>query len=230
MGIAELKAREAIRESVRGCTSCGLHTSCTRPVPFSGPSPSRVVVVGEAPGEREDVEGRPFVGPSGTLARAWIDKLQVGDIAWVNVVSCYPHRTPTRQEVNACRGNLERQLSHLRPTYALLLGGVAVSSWWPRVRMGEIRGLWWRANVRGMDEALWALATWHPAAVLRNRHLQRDVDEDLDVFAMVLEQGAPPVSRWCIKCQKREITRWEGDLGYCDLHDPEKHKRQGRLL
>src|SRR5437879_6356469 len=176
MDVQTLKARVEVRRSVTNCTSCGLYRDCRSPVPFSGPSPARIAVVGEAPGEKEDQECRPFVGPSGQLAHAWVAKLGLSDeVAWVNVVSCYPHRTPTRQEVDACRGNLERQLGLLAPTYLLLLGGVAVSSWWPKILMGEIRGLWWRAKLRGMDSPPWALSTWHPAAVLRNRHLQRDV-------------------------------------------------------
>src|SRR5205823_6842622 len=102
------------------------------------------------------------------------------NIAWANVVSCFPHGTPSRTHVSACAPNLQAQLSVLEPRYLLILGGVALSAWQPDVKIGEARGHWWVAQ-GGVDVypegIVWALATYHPAAVLRDRGKQRDVDE-----------------------------------------------------
>ena len=74
-----------------------------------GPTPTRIAVVGEAPGAVEDREGKPFVGPSGMAAARWLTEagVNVDDIAWLNVVSCYPNRTPNPREVEACQSTLE---------------------------------------------------------------------------------------------------------------------------
>jgi uracil-DNA glycosylase family 4 len=173
----DIPARMAARQQVLRCTSCGLRTVCTSPVPFTGPNPNYLAVIGEAPGAREDERGAPFVGPSGTLLRTTLDGLAgegfSDELAYLNVVSCFPNRTPTRQEVEACRPNLVTQLSAITPYYCLLVGGVAVSSWFPGQRMGDIRGQFWHVDeawTRTLPDGrhgAWMMATWHPAAILR---------------------------------------------------------------
>lgn len=217
--------RNSVRQSVKSCTNCPLHLQCRGPVPFRGPAPSRIAIIGEAPGETEDEMGKPFVGPSGELVAKWLrDKdLARYDPAFLNVVSCYPHRTPTQREVKECHVNLVSQLEIIHPQFVILFGGVAVSAWWPEIRMGEIRGNWWRGGitgkeVHGRDWMPWMMATWHPAAVLRNRQLEKDVLDDLERFAKVVEGTIQvPFNHLCIKC-KGPAEIWEKDLGWCIRH------------
>lgn len=212
-------ARLQIRQQIHSCTACQLHSVATKPVPFYGPSPSEIAIIGEAPGKYEDVLNRPFVGPSGQLAHKWLADAGITDeVAWLNVVSCYPNRTPTPREVAACDHNLRGQLAVIRPDFCLLLGGVAVSAIHKDLRLGEVRGLWWRLPYVSRNEEsceAWALATWHPSAVLRNRSLQQEVTADIARFRGL----SPLISVKCVKCKGEPVTEWVGDIGYCHKHN-----------
>ena len=209
------RKRQELRNRIRACTACDLHRHCTSPVPWSGPAPSEVCVIGEAPGAQEDKRGEPFVGPAGEELRRWLVPRGMDEVAFVNAVCCYPRRTPTSSERAACKGNLNDQLEFIAPTYALVVGGVAVASvLTAAVRMGEIRGLWFRIN----NDRTWALATWHPAAVLRNPALREQAKEDVAFFAMIAaEQMHPPLNEWCIKCGDFPVE-YRYDLPLCEKH------------
>jgi uracil-DNA glycosylase family 4 len=209
-----------------------------------------MAVVGEAPGRSEDVEGRPFVGPSGELARGWVEP-RFGQVAWVNAVSCFPNRTPTGVEVEACKENLWNQLRIIEPELLLVLGGIAMSAWVPGYRVGELRGRWVRCPIPGISVDTWGLITWHPAAVLRNRALELDVLDDLRVFRESWagtgegregEGGAlPPVPPYvyqpCVKCGSvigTQVTKegvawclkhWEWKTGKTGAGKPRAAKR-----
>jgi len=172
--------RVEVRKQILTCTSCSLVTQCRAPVPFRGPTPSKLLVLGEAPGKQEDEQGKPFVGPSGRLVESWLVTagIDVDTVTWANAVSCFPNRTPTAGEVALCSSNRDAQISLARPTHVLIFGGVALSAWWS-IRIGVLRGTWWKGNVEGLDYRPWFLATWHPSAVLRNRTLEREARADV---------------------------------------------------
>ena len=227
MDTEKLLARTEIRRQIKSCTSCNLHASCTAPVPFSGPSDASVVVIGEAPGKQEDARGEPFVGLSGRLLRAWLAEadFDMETVAFVNVVSCYPNRTPTSREIEACRGNLVSQLAHIGARWHLVLGGVAVNALLPlQLRIGEVRGLWWRMpeDAAGEGVEAWALATWHPAAVLRNRTLEDQALGDVLYMSMVAQRPDVfvPGNNFCVKCKSPLIERDVRGILFCAAHDP----------
>jgi DNA polymerase len=207
------------------------------------------MVIGEAPGRTEDEENKPFVGPSGKLAESWLTKagLNVDDVAWANVVCCFPNRTPTSDEVAACSRNLAAQFSVVRPSHVLLFGGVALSAWWG-LRIGILRGLWWKGRVDGLDYRPWFLATWHPSAVLRNRGLENEAFADVVKFKVRASSHsssssyiAPSYS--CIECGDWAVT-WrdhtgrdvtdvageesDGSLAWCQKHDDLRTGKGGR--
>lgn len=189
------------------------------PVAFSGLAPSTVAVLGEAPGKVEDEQRQPFVGPSGLLIRELMGDIGLDPklLAWTNVVHCFPNRTPTADEVNACRGNVEAELSFIHPFFCLVLGGVAVSHFHP-IRIGEIRGKWWR--MRTIRDWPWAMATWHPAAALRNADLIPEMKRDLMMFRLVVE-GKADLCRQetCVKCGVPTSYR-KDDIAWCLRHSP----------
>lgn len=229
--------RVVVRSAIMRCTNCALSKSCRAPVPFSGPSPSSIVVIGEAPGQQEDDQGKPFVGPAGQMMRRLLTEanVDVEEVAFVNVVSCFPHRTPTPNEVAACRANLLAQLDIIRPTHALIVGGVAVSAWWD-INITSIRGMWWRLD--DVPNQPWALATWHPSAVLRNRTLYQEALSDIRAFVRpILLRKEPPLPLHCVKCGSfgdvyrmrdgtdvsgRVSKQWLGALPFCTRHDEQR--------
>lgn len=218
--------RIQVREQVSRCTVCGLHQTATAPVPFSGPSPADVCVVGEAPGRQEDKAGQPFVGPSGDLVRQTMESVgfRVSESAFLNAVSCFPDRTPTKEEVVACKTNLINQLEAISPKFVLVLGGVAVSALCATpVRMGDVRGSWFRPSTYAPLSTTWCLATWHPAAVLRNRALEEQWREDLLYAKLVITKADPELSSFCLKCKDPRVD-WYDDLPFCKTHAPKGRK------
>ena len=140
------------------------------------------MIIGEAPGRDEDIEGRPFVGRAGQLLDrmlAAID-LQEADVHITNVVYWRPpgNRTPTSEETLACRPFLERQVELVEPDAILLLGGAAAKSVL-EIDDGimRLRGKWREA--RFGERKIRAMATLHPAYLLRTPAAKRQVWRDL---------------------------------------------------
>lgn len=226
--------RIRIHQLVRGCTNCSLHSVGSGPIPLRGPTPASIAVIGEAPGASEDREGKPFVGPSGMAAQNWLSEVGIDpeSIAWLNVVSCYPNRAPNPREVELCSDTLEIQLRLIQPDWILLFGGVAVSHWW-RVRVGDLRGLWWElredwARKDGCGAAgPMVMATWHPAAVLRNPRLEWQAKSDVKRFAEAALTGRLWFLRelYCVICHREKVLRYdEKGLGWCFKHDPQAQR------
>ena len=165
---------KSLREAARGCTACPLWRTGTQTVFGEGLKRSRLVLVGEQPGDREDLEGRPFVGPAGrlldeALAEAGIER---ADAYLTNAVKHFKweprgkrriHQKPNRGEIAACRPWLEAELAVVAPEVLVCLGATAAQALLGReVRVTRDRG-------RLLDSALApaALATVHPSSILR---------------------------------------------------------------
>ena len=152
---------------LRGCTKCDLSSTRQRVVVGSGPSKARFMIVGEAPGANEDQGGEPFIGRSGRLLFQLLEE-EVGltrDECFVtNVVKCRPpgNRTPTRDELGACRPWMLEQLDDVAPEVVLALGNTAAKSLFSTNE--PMRSLHGKVVQLG---AARALATYHPAAGLR---------------------------------------------------------------
>jgi DNA polymerase len=155
---------------------------------FGDGSPTaRVMLVGEQPGDAEDIEGEPFVGPAGSLLDDLLDESGVGRAdAWVtNAVKHFKfeevrrgkriHKKPTMLEIRACRPWLEAELELVEPEALVLLGATAAQSLLGSAfRLTRTRGEW--VEREGLPRTL---ATWHPSEVLRapereDRHRKRD--------------------------------------------------------
>ena len=166
----------SIRADILTCTKCELQESCTSPVPFSGPYPNPFVVIGEAPGQQEDAQMLPFIGPAGQLLRQALD-IAYGEegfadcLSYLNAVCCWPKlvHNPRNSHIEACYSNLLAQLNILEPRFALVVGGTALNALHPRrkasLSISQYRGTW--IGLRGSWGRTLALATWHPSAVLR---------------------------------------------------------------
>ncbi|MHA2141275.1 MAG: uracil-DNA glycosylase [Candidatus Thorarchaeota archaeon] len=159
------KELEHIHEEISTCEKCPLHQSRLNPVPGEGPADAKLMFVGEAPGAREDESGRPFVGRSGDLLTNLISGIGLSrsDVFITSVLKSRPpkNRTPARNEIEACRPYLERQIEIINPKFVVLLGGVAVSSIIGPWKMAEAHGKFYDAGERTF------FITYHPAAALR---------------------------------------------------------------
>ena len=166
----------ALRDAVQGCRGCDLWEPATQAVFGEGPRKARVVLVGEQPGDREDREGHPFVGPAGReLDEALQDaELDRSEVYVTNVVKHFKfeergkrriHQTPRRWEVRACLPWLRAELDAVRPEALVLLGATAGKALLgPSFKLTESRG-----RPIESDLAPLVTATAHPSAILRNR-------------------------------------------------------------
>ena len=165
-----------LREAAAGCRACPLWKDATQTVFGEGPAKAAVVLVGEQPGDREDLEGRPFVGPAGrvlddALADAAIDRKQV---YLTNVVKHFKwkargkrriHQKPNAEEIAACRPWLEAELAVVKPDVLVALGATAAQALLGRgFRVTRERGV-----PVDSDLAPNELATVHPSSILRAR-------------------------------------------------------------
>jgi DNA polymerase len=163
-----------LADASRSCTGCDLYKRATQVVFGRGPAGARVVLVGEQPGDQEDLRGQPFVGPAGeVLDRALVDAGIDRTLVYVtNVVKHFKweprgkrrlHQTPNAAEVQACRPWLEAELSLIRPAVVVSLGSTASQALLgPQFRV--LRG---RGQVLETHWAPALIATIHPSAVLR---------------------------------------------------------------
>ena len=161
------------------CTACDLYLHATQTVFGEGASHAPLMLVGEQPGDREDVEGHPFVGPAGgildrALAEAGIDRERVFVTNVVKHFKWRPspggkrrlHDRPNRAEVRACRPWLDLEREIIRPDLVVALGATAAQEIaGPEFRITRGRG----RIVPAADAHPRMLATWHPSAVLRAR-------------------------------------------------------------
>ena len=137
---------------------------------YRGAERARLMIIGEAPGREEDLEGKPFVGRAGMLLDKMLAAMGMGEaeVHITNIVYWRPpgNRTPTPQEALACRPFLERQLALVAPNVVLALGGAAAKHLFD-VADGimRIRGKWREVEMGG--HRVQAMATLHPAYLLR---------------------------------------------------------------
>lgn len=165
------------------CTLCPLHADAEHVCLMgSGSKKARLMIIGEAPGEREDESHRAFVGPAGQLLDELLREagLQRSDFYVTNAAKCRPpnNRTPTRGEIKICSSTyLPREIDTVRPDLVLLLGNAALQACLGRSGITKYRGQVYEAHGTKY------FPTFHPAAVLRNPRYGPDVQADLKRFA-----------------------------------------------
>lgn len=185
---------EALRTTVEECRKCPLGASRLKSVFGVGSPRARVVFVGEGPGFQEDHAGEPFIGRAGQLLDRILRAIGLSrDAVYIaNIVKCHPmidpsdtekrgnDRPPTPEEAAACLPYLEEQLRLIFPRAIVALGGAAAKTLLGEdVPISKIRGLWREYRLPGLESGIRLLPTYHPAALLRNPGLKRDVWTDM---------------------------------------------------
>lgn len=163
-----------IREAAERCTACHLYMNATQTVFGEGPKNARIMLIGEQPGDYEDVAGKPFVGPAGkimdqALEEAGIDRKKVYVTNAVKHFKWEPkgkrrlHKKPNSREIAACRPWLEAELRLVKPTLVVAMGATAAHTiFGPSFRVTRERG-----RILSSKLASRVLATVHPSSLLR---------------------------------------------------------------
>jgi uracil-DNA glycosylase len=181
---------EALHDEIRAHKGahCGFEPceTCTQLVPGEGPVDAAVVIVGEAPGAREDAQGRPFVGSAGKLLDSLLAEagLQRGDVYITNVVKARPpgNRDPRRDEVAHHWPWLEDQLALIRPQLVVPLGRHALGRFAPEAKIGAAHGEPLDVDGRRL------FPLYHPAAALHNQSLRATLVEDARALGRALSR------------------------------------------
>jgi uracil-DNA glycosylase family protein len=163
-----------LRAAAAGCKACPLWKLGTQTVFGEGKATALVIMVGEQPGDKEDLQGRPFVGPAGAvldkaLAAAGIDRK---DVYVTNIVKHFKweprgkrrlHKKPNSLEINACRPWLDAEINVVKPQVVVLLGATAAQGiLGSQFRVTQQRGQWVQSNIASQ-----VMVTVHPSSILR---------------------------------------------------------------
>ncbi len=163
-----------IAADAAGCQDCDLYRNATQTVFGEGPADAEVVMMGEQPGDKEDLSGHPFVGPAGqlldrALAEAGIDRARVyitnavKHFKWKPAGKVRLHQKPNREEVKACRQWWERELGVIEPKVVVCLGATAAQAvFGPSFKVTKQRG-----EFLPLPSGILAVATVHPSSILR---------------------------------------------------------------
>jgi len=191
-------ALAAIAAQVKDCTRCPLYKGTTHPVPGAGNVHAEILFVGEGPGYYEDKQGLPFVGRSGEYLNYLLNLIGISrdQVFITNVVKHRPpeNRDPTADEIIACKPYLDEQEILIDPLVIATLGRFSMARYFSNAKISAIHG----QPKYDTERKLAYYPLFHPAAVLRNPGLKRDMEADfkrlLEVVAQVKAMRAGSVT------------------------------------
>ncbi len=170
---------DIVEKKCQSCKSCALGATRTNLVFSDGNAETaKIVLIGEAPGETEDLEGRPFVGRAGQLLNEFLAEAGISreeDLYIINTVKCRPpeNRVPTDLEKACCSKFLKAQIDIIKPQAIVLCGATALKSFVEldkKTTISKVRGQWMTISVDGVDYR--AMTIFHPSYLLRNHSME----------------------------------------------------------
>jgi DNA polymerase len=183
--LSSVKDYDKLVKEIMECKKCRLYKSRTNPVPGEGPITANVMVIGEAPGRKEDEQGRPFVGPAGQLLTRLLELagLKRSEVYITNVVKCRPpgNRDPQEDEIETCLPYLLKQIELIKPKIIIAVGrhaartlyALAGLKWYSMSKQhGEVR----EATIAGVKVKI--IPTYHPAAALYKPPIREVLEKD----------------------------------------------------
>lgn len=194
----------SLRKAAAHCRGCHLYQHATQTVFGEGAKSAALMVVGEIPGDKEDQQGHPFVGPAGTLLRKAFETsgVDINDLYLTNVVKHFKfsyvnqrklHRSPIGSEIKACLPWLTAEIEVVKPKVILCLGATAAKAiMYKDFRMKEEHGQWYKKP----PSPIAIIATYHPSSVLR-----AITHDDRDVLKNILLKDLKKVARFLEKSE-----------------------------
>lgn len=178
---------EEFESECRSCKDCGLCETVTNVVIYRGARQAPLMVIGEAPGANEDVQGKPFVGRSGQLLQNLLESYGFNDSNYhiCNICKCRPpeNRRPTPTEIAACKKHLAKQFRLVKPKVVVLCGSTAYEAFYgKKPTMKNVRGNFEEKN------GYYIMTTFHPAYALRDPKNKIPMYDDLGKVRAKLEE------------------------------------------
>lgn len=178
---------QIFREQVVACQTCSLHETRTQAVFGSGNPKADWLLIGEAPGHNEDIQGEPFVGKAGQLLTEMLRAMELNrdQVFIANILKCRPpnNRDPKPEEVAACNGFLQRQIQHIQPKMILAVGRIAAQQLLQTDEsIGKLRG-----KVHYLDK-IPVIVIYHPAYLLRSLLEKRKAWQDLQMALKIFRK------------------------------------------
>lgn len=177
------KLLQNLKSECEKCKACELHKTRNNVVFSDGnPKTASIILIGEAPGKNEDLQGIPFVGRAGKLLNEFLKKSDISrekDLYIINTVKCRPpkNRVPSREEKESCRKFLLSQIEIIAPKIILLCGATALKSFSiAKIPISKIRGDVFEIEIK--DKKYKAMAIFHPSYLLRNHSIEPDTPRD----------------------------------------------------
>ena len=180
------KLLEALYHSMRNCQKCSLFKKRTHLVFGEGNPEAKLMLVGEAPGRNEDLQGKPFVGSAGNVLTEALEKFNIpaSQLYIANILKCRPpgNRDPYPEEIEACFPYLKKQIEIINPHLICTLGKFAV-----RVLLNTNQGITFLRGKRQYYKNIILVPTFHPAACIYRPNWKRLFFEDIEMVKKILE-------------------------------------------
>lgn len=182
---------QELNEQMKACCSCALRGTCKQVVPGAGSADAKIMFIGEAPGQKEDELGIPFVGAAGKFLDEMLSTINLkrGDIYIANVVKCRPpgNRDPLPDEVAICWTWLLDQIRIIQPKLIVTLGRHSMGRFLPNAKISEMHGQAMRREIDHLGKQVFYIL-YHPAAALYNGSMRDILIKDFKRIPKVLEK------------------------------------------
>jgi len=179
--LSKVRSLEALREAINAFDAGPLSDGARQAVFSRGNPDAKLMVIGEAPGRDEDMQGKPFVGQAGQLLDRMLGAIALGedDSYITNVMNWRPpqNRNPKPEEIELCRPFIEKHIELVQPEVLLLVGGISMTTLTGLTGIMKNHGQWQTVSVAGKSYP--ALPLYHPAFLLRRPELKKDAWRDL---------------------------------------------------
>jgi uracil-DNA glycosylase family 4 len=170
---------------------CSLRHTATRPVYGIGSPDARIVFIGEAPGKKEDLEGKPFIGSAGKILTELLGSIKLSreDVYITNIIKYRPpnNRDPLPQEKADCSAWLSAELAYIQPTLVVFLGRHSLNHFFPEMKIGDVHGQMFTADIPDIPTRHF-LPLYHPASAIYNRSLRSVLTEDFKKIPVLLKK------------------------------------------